>query len=136
MQNEIWKPIDKIIKKNGAVSIFEGYEVSNYGRVRTYKRRYGRVAANVHNRPLNSEPYVINGRLDQAGYVMYCLSDVNKVRKNFRAHTLVMQMFVGLPEEYNVICHYDDVKTNNHLSNLRYDTQKANLADRIRNSKK
>lgn len=136
MKNEIWKPIKKITLKNGTECIFEGYEVSNYGRVRTYKRKYGRVAQGVKNRPLNNTSYIINGRPDQAGYIQFCLSDINKVRRNFRAHILVMQTFVGLPKEYEVVCHYDDVKTNNMLSNLRYDTQKANGEDRKRNSKK
>ena len=56
----------------------------------------------------------------------------NKKRRNFRAHTLVMQTFVGIPEEYQVICHNDDIKTNNHISNLRYDTQKSNMHDWMR----
>jgi hypothetical protein len=46
-----------------------------------------------------------------------------------------MQAFVGLPEEGQIICHYDDDKQNNRLDNLRYDTQKANGEDRIRNNK-
>lgn len=140
MENEIWKPITTIVLKNGTVCNFEGYEVSNYGRVRTYKQKYGKVSkANKHsglNRPLLKTPTVINGRSDMHGYIQYCLSDTNKQRRNFRAHVLVMQTFVGLPKEYQVVCHYDDVKTNNHISNLRYDTHKANQQDRRRNAKK
>ena len=30
-------------------------------------------------------------------------------------------------------CHYDDDPTNNHVSNLRWDTQSGNQQDRIRN---
>jgi hypothetical protein len=44
-----------------------------------------------------------------------------------------MQAFVGLPEEGQIICHYDDDKQNNRLDNLRYDTHKANSADMKRN---
>ena len=136
-ENEEWKPLTSITLKTGQVHYFEGYEVSNYGRVRTYKQKYGRVSkANVSaglNRPLLSHPTMIYGRPDQKGYIQYCLSDINKVRKNFRAHTLVMQVFVGLPKEYEVVCHADDVKTNNHISNLRYDTQLENMLDKVRN---
>jgi hypothetical protein len=121
---EIWKPITQITLRNGTVCSFEGYDISNFGRVRTYKKKYGKG-----HRELNKEPYVINGRPDQRGYTQYLLSDVNKKRRNFRAHTLVMQTFVGLPKEYQVVCHNDDIKTNNHISNLRYDTQKANMHD-------
>lgn len=133
--NEIWKPIEKIVLKTGEECFFEGYEVSNFGRVRTYKQRYGRVSKGTHNRPLSTTPTIINGRPDQKGYIQYLLSDINKKRRNFRGHTLVMQVFVGVPGEDQVVCHFDDVKTNNHISNLRYDTQQENMFDRIRNSK-
>lgn len=135
MENEIWKPVNQIILKNGTVCNFEGYEVSNFGRVRTYKRKYGKVAKGTHNRPLDPKPYIINGRPDQKGYTQYCLSDINKRRRNFRGHILVMQTFVGLPGIDEEICHYDDIKDNNHIDNLRYDTRKANLADARRNNR-
>ena len=127
---EIWKNVESIKRKSGEISYYIGYEVSNYGRVRSYKYKYGRG-----KRPLLQTPTIINGRLDQVGYPQYILSDINGKRKNVRGHMLVMQTFVGLPDPGMVICHYDDVKTNNHIDNLRYDTQKSNLADMKRNSK-
>lgn len=127
---EIWKNIETITKRTG-ISYYIGYEVSNYGRVRSYKNKYGQGP-----RALLQNPTIINGRLDKSGYIQYLLSDINGKRSNVRGHVLVMQTFVGLPEEGMVICHYDDIKTNNRLDNLRYDTQKANIEDRIRNSKK
>ena len=126
---EIWKNVESIKRKSGEISYYIGYEVSNYGRVRSYKYKYGRG-----KRPLLQTPTIINGRLDQVGYPQYILSDINGKRKNVRGHMLVMQTFVGLPDPGMVICHYDDVKTNNHIDNLRYDTQKSNLADMKRNS--
>jgi hypothetical protein len=138
MENEIWKQVKNIVLRNGTVWTFEGYEVSNYGRVRTYKQKYGRVSnSGINaglNRPLLKTPTIINGRADKRGYPQFLLSDINKKRHNVRAHTLVMQTFVGLPDEYQVVCHFDDVKTNNHLDNLRYDTQKQNLLDAKRNN--
>jgi len=137
MENEIWKPIITIVLKNGTTCNFEGYEVSSYGRVRTYKQKYGQVSrSNKHagiNRPLLKTPTIINGRPDTKGYIQFCLSDINKKRRNFRAHMLVMQTFIGIPDEYQIVCHYDDIKTNNHISNLRYDTYKANRSDAQRN---
>ena len=125
---EIWKPIKQITLKNGTVCKFDGYDVSNFGRVRTYKKRYGRG-----HRELSKEAYVINGRPDNKGYIQYCLSDVDKKRRNFRAHTLVMQTFVGIPKKDQVVCHWDDIKANNKLTNLRYATAKDNAEDRLRN---
>jgi len=137
MENEIWKPVKSITLRNGTVWYFEGYEVSNYGRVRTYKQKYGRMPASskgtINNRPLRSSPTLINGRSDKKGYIQFYLSDINKKRHNVRAHVLVMQTFKGLPNEYEVVCHYNDIKTDNRLDNLRYDTMKANSADSKRN---
>ena len=137
MENEIWKTIETIVLKNGTVWNFQGYEVSNYGRVRSYKQKYGSVSvSNMDSgvtRQLLKNPTIINGRRDTKGYPQFCLSDTNKKRHNVRAHVLVMQTFIGIPKEYEVVCHFDDIKTNNHISNLRYDTQKQNLADAKRN---
>lgn len=138
MENEIWKPITQIKKKN-EILIFEGYEVSNLGRVRTYKQKYGQVSkAAIHaglNRPLKSTSTFITGRIDKRGYMQLCLSDINKKRHNIRIHTVVAQTFLGIPDQGLVVCHYDDDKLNNRLDNLRYDTQKANMEDKKRNSK-
>ena len=135
MENEIWTAI-KQIKRKEKILQFEGYEVSNFGRVRTYKRKYGKVAKGAPNRPLATTPYIINGRPDKSGYPLYCLSDITKKRHNIRGHTLVMQSFLGFPENGEHILHYDDVKTNNRLDNLRYGTAKENQADRKRNKEK
>ena len=138
MENEIWKPLTEIYR-NGKVLKFEGYEVSNLGRVRTYKQKYGQVSrssiAAGLNRPLKKIPTIIKGRPDQKGYMLLCLSDINKKRHNIRIHTTVMQAFHGFPKDNQVICHYNDIKTDNRLSNLRYDTQKANMEDKIKNKK-
>jgi hypothetical protein len=134
-EDEIWKPITKIVFRDGREILFEGYDVSNYGRIRTYKPKYGRVA-NGNKRPLLKKPYIISGRPDSKGYIQYNLSDIYLKRRNFRSHTLVMQTFYGPPEGDLVICHYDDIKNNNHIDNLRYDTQKSNIEDKIRNSTK
>jgi len=131
-KKEIWKPIKKIVFRDGREIFFEGYEVSSCGRVRTYKQRYGYVSPG-NKRPMLTEPYLIAGRPDSKGYLQYNLSDIYLKRRNFRAHTLVMQTFVGIPDKKNVVCHFDDIKTNNHISNLRYGTPKENMEDKKRN---
>jgi hypothetical protein len=137
MENEIWKPIKTIILKNGTVCNFEGYEVSNLGRVRTYKQKYGKVSKSATyagiNRPLRKTPTIITGRPDKRGYMQLCLSDINKKRYNIRVHIVVTQTFLGFPEEGFIVCHFNDIKTDNRLENLRYDTHKANISDAQRN---
>lgn len=136
MENEIWKPITEI-KKRDTVLKFEGYEVSNFGRVRTYKQKYGKLSRSAKesglNRPLRQTPTLITGRPDPAGYMQLCLSDVTKKRHNIRIHIVVAQTFLGFPEKGLIVCHYNDIKTDNRLENLRYDTHKSNILDAQRN---
>jgi hypothetical protein len=132
MENEVWKEITHI-KRGDRILEFEGYEVSSLGRVRTYKEKYGQPKPGG-NRPLRKNPYEIFGRKEKnKGYMLLCLSDINKKRYNIRIHTVVMQTFVGFPDPGLVICHNNDVKTDNRLENLRYDTQAENIKDIFRN---
>jgi hypothetical protein len=128
---EIWKPVTEISIRGKEPFKPHGYEVSNLGRVRSYKNKYGQG-----KRALLAVSTIVNGRLDQVGYVQYCMSDINGVRKNVRGHVLVAETFFGKRPEGMIICHEDDVKTNNKLSNLSFGTYKTNSQDRFRNAKK
>ncbi|CAB5221734.1 NUMOD4 [uncultured Caudovirales phage] len=122
--NETWKPIVPIKIQTGEIFEPYGYEVSNLGRVRSYRSPKGLVA----------EPKIISGRPDPNGYQNYHLSNKdNTRRRNIRGHILVMQTFIGYPEAGMMICHWDDVKHNNKLDNLRYGTRQENFNDMIRN---
>lgn len=106
-QSEQWRPVVG----------YEGYyDISDQGRVRRIdtgrvlkqtstgtSRRYKRVTLCKNNQP---QPLLV--------------------------HILVMRAFIGeRPERYD-ICHYNGDGHDNRLSNLRYDTRKANHADKIR----
>ena len=94
------------------------YEVSNCGRVRSIYRGHG-------------SGRIINGALDHLGRrnLLLCRGPI---RKNARAHTLVLTAFVGNKPAGMQCCHNDGNPSNNHISNLRWDTPKNNQADRIR----
>jgi hypothetical protein len=47
-------------------------------------------------------------------------------------HRLVLEAFVGFCPGGMQCCHGDGNTANNHLSNLRWDTAKANAADKVR----
>jgi hypothetical protein len=133
---ETWKIIPKLVTRNGREFTPDRYEVSNLGRIRTKKQRYGQPRKDLNNKRAELKEYrYLTGRPDQVGYMQVDLFDSNSVRSKYRIHVVVMQTFVGLPENGEVVCHYDDIKTNNHLTNLRYDTMKSNSQDRIRNKK-
>jgi len=132
---EIWKEMAVLKNKNGVEFTPDKYEVSTLGRIRTKKQRYGRPRKATGKRVDLAEYRYLNGRPDRVGYIQVDLFDKDSNRYKARIHNIVMQTFVGYPEDGQVVCHYDDVKNNNKLSNLRYDTQKANSSDKRRNQK-
>lgn len=95
------------------------YEVSDHGRIRSVPRRgtRGSVLKPIRRR---------DGRL------RISLSRGGKVR-DFLVHRLVLTAFVGPCPEGKEGCHWDDDPSNNHLSNLRWDTHSSNVTDKRRN---
>lgn len=107
---EIWKTI----VYDGEV--YEGYEVSNMGRVRSLNYRgCGKVK--------ELKPYV---RTD--GYLQVDLRKNGK-RKKYYVHRLVAYAFIPNDDIKNKtqVNHIDEVKTNNHFSNLEWVTPKQNI---------
>lgn len=63
------------------------------------------------------------------GYLRVTLTRGGKQHKKY-VHRLVLEAFVGQPKEGQVACHNDGNAMNNLATNLRWDTQAENLADR------
>ena len=99
---------------------YPDYEVSEYGGLRRCRPNRKGWMSDVEMRH----------RLVR-GYPMFGIS-VNCRDKKVYAHHLVLEAFIG-PKPFAGAegCHGDGVKTNNHYTNLRWDTAKANQADRI-----
>ena len=55
--------------------------------------------------------------------------------RDFRVHRLVLEAYVGPCPKGLEGCHFDDNKTNNHLSNLEWDTPSTNAFDAVRNGR-
>lgn len=111
---EIWKSIPG----------FEGaYEVSSEGRVRSLDRivrcKNG-AAKSYKGRILLLKPNV-------GGYLSLRLGRGNPVM----VHQLVAQVFIGPAPEGLQACHNSGDKNDNRKNNIRYDTPKANQADRV-----
>ena len=95
------------------------YEVSGDGRVRRVAggrgARSGRVLKPSRNR--------------RTGYLSVMLSREGR-RRRVDVHRLVASAFLGpRPSERHLVAHGDGSRTNNHWLNLRWATQRDNLAD-------
>lgn len=120
---EIWR----------AVPGWPNHEVSNLGRFRKKACRDGRGhLQRAHALKVHVQKY------DKAGHVhsFVCLYDGGR-HKNLSAGVLVLLAFVGpRPTKKSVARHLNDDVANNALSNLTWGSQKANVADAIRNGKR
>jgi hypothetical protein len=121
--SETWAPIPG----------YEGsYEVGTCGRVRSLDRtvpslnRWGTVS------DLRLQGRVLSPGTDQTGYQRVVLLKAGK-GKSCRIHDLVLRAFIGPPPPRSECCHWDGDRSNNHLSNLRWDTRSANIYDNVRN---
>jgi len=120
MEIEIWKDVPGYI---GC------YQASTLGRVRSLGRcvvitRMGR-SQKVNHRGKVLKPAEKNG---------YKYVGLNKGRrKYYYIHKLVLNTFVGPRPPGMECCHYDGIKSNNNLENLRWDTRFSNyVTDQIR----
>jgi len=92
------------------------YEVSDRGRLRTY-----------HVSSL--KPALVRSTLN-GGYPRVFLVGLGKRRY---VHQLVAEAFIGPRPAGLVVCHGNDIKTDNRLSNLSYGTRRQNALDGVRN---
>ncbi len=117
MEKEIWKPI-----KN-----WENiYEISNTGKIRSVERTITAINGRS-NKPFNRiYPSKIRvQRMQKDGYMEVNLS-VNQKSKLIRIHRLVAEAFIANPKDKPQVNHIDGNKTNNHVSNLEWNTQSEN----------
>jgi hypothetical protein len=107
---------------------FPGYRVGDDGSIWSlYMRAYekGRVGAR----------WIIGTvwrRMRYRECVTLCRDGEKHVRSVYR---LILEAFIGPCPEGMEACHFDDDHSNNRLSNLRWDTPKANKADAFRNER-
>jgi len=102
---------------------FPNYEVSNYGRVRSWYKWNGKPVPRI------SKPQLIGIKTN-----VYLGTSLSKNGKAFtkKTHILVLEAFVGpRPKGYQA-CHNDGDNLNPHIDNLRWGTVKSNMDDQIK----
>jgi hypothetical protein len=112
---ERWKPIPCL----------PGYEASDLGRIRSLDR----TVICKNGRAMRLKGRMLRLRKNTGGHLIIGSGK----QGTFSVHTLVLEAFIGPRPEGQEACHYNDIKTDNRLANLRWDTRKANAADRRRN---
>lgn len=111
---EVWAPVPGF---NGA------YEVSSLGAVRSWANgSWGR----------REVPRAVKLIVDSRGYPKVGLY-ANGSKCSQHVHVLVLLAFVGPRPLDAVACHANDIRTDNRLANLRWDTRTENWADGMRN---
>ena len=102
---------------------YEDFDVSNFGRVRLARISHLRKRMLKVGSLLKS--HTDQDNYQRLGFVW------EKTRKDFYVHNLVLMTFVGPRPEGCQGCHNDGNPQNNHISNLRWDTCRANKHDSI-----
>lgn len=97
---------------------FDGYEVSQFGRVRSWKRCG------------DGPPRPMTAWTEKDGYFMVNLRRDGKHHGRM-VHRLVLEAFVGPCPSGMIACHGDGNPANAHVSNLRWDTYAANALDSV-----
>ena len=100
IMEEIWKDIEG----------YEGlYQVSNMGRVRSLRRNI-----------------ILKSKRETNEYERVVLS-TNNIPKLYSIHRLVAMAFIPNPNNYPIVNHKDEDRTNNRVDNLEWCTQKYNV---------
>ena len=109
---EIWKDIPN----------YEGYQVSNLGRVKSLKRfRKGKNGSLV---PVKEK--ILKPQMPNSGYYRVTLCEQSTI-KFYYVHRLVYEAFNGQIPENMQVNHINEVKTDNRLENLNLMTPKENI---------
>lgn len=102
-QPEEWRPIPGYVGK---------YEVSNYGRVKSYKWQKERI--------------LLHGKNNMGYYYVTLCKDSKK--KSCTIHRLVAEAFIPNPSNLAEVNHKDERKENNYVENLEWCNRDYNLA--------
>lgn len=103
--------LDEVDEKWRDIADYDGYQISNYGRVKNIK-------FNI--------PRIMTPSLDSWGYLRVALRQKGKNKSQF-IHGLVARAFVPNPDNKPFVHHIDGNKFNCHESNLMWVTRSENM---------
>lgn len=102
-----------------------GYQVSNFGNVRSWVKKGGR-----RFKGMAKTPALLSVSINSGGYPQISVAqcEIGKP-KTYRIHRLVAETFIKNPNNYPVVLHIDDNKLNCHYTNLKWGTSADNNRD-------
>lgn len=111
-----------------SIPLFPGYEVSNFGTVKSLvkKVRYVHAVTREEHFRETSE-LILKQYMGKFGYLFVQLRRHDKKVKNKPIHLLVAETFLIRHTHHEVVNHIDGNKTNNHVSNLEWCTRRQNV---------
>lgn len=126
IQEEIWKDLI-YIDKNGKTLHFDGfYQISNKGRVRSYRAKSG---GNVSGK-YSTTPRQIKISMQNNGYYMFGVRFNDGKTFGCLLHRALCSNFIPFPKDLDIsnvqVNHKDENKSNNDLDNLEWCTPKDN----------
>lgn len=74
---------------------------------------------------------IMKPSIHQGGYLYVRLASPDGSQSHSRISRMVLSAFDRIPDQGEEACHRDGVRTNNRLSNLRWDTRTGNQSDRV-----
>ena len=116
--SEVWHPVSR----------HDGYEVSNYGRVRSLDRLVG----SRWGKPRRFPGKILVPIQIKSGYLRVKLGGGHN---GIGIHILVAEAFIGPCPEGKQVRHWDGDPTHNRVGNLLYGTVSDNAQDRIRHGR-
>lgn len=114
MKAELWLPV---------VNYELDYSVSNFGRLKTIKKRAGRHGD-------CSVGKLMSLKIHKSGYVLVNLSKNGLVKKR-KVHRLVAEAFIENPKKLEFVNHINGIKNDNRISNLEWVSRLGNTKHAI-----
>ena len=128
MTEEIWKSIPG----------YDGYEVSNLGRVRSWWRKIGKGLGNGQGyggRVIDTDYRIQKQHVDSDGYNITSATGDDGIHRSLKVHRLVAIAFIPNPDNLPQINHKNEVKTDNRVENLEWCDCRYNVNYGTRNKR-
>ena len=109
------------------IPVFEDYEISNFGRVKTKSRKIRYVHAKTKKELFrNSSDRFLKIHFNELTKYKFCQLYLNKKMYNKPLHQLVAETFLDKLEVHDCVNHIDGNKHNNCVDNLEWCTNSYN----------